>query len=67
MRRGLCCYLGKDQSLRLLVNGQTGEVVGNVPRSSWKIAAVVVSVIVVFGGMALAFSVCGGLTMAVSQ
>ncbi len=33
--------------LRLLVNGQTGEVVGKLPRSNWKIAAVI-AVIVAF-------------------
>lgn len=43
--------------LRLLVNGQTGEVVGKLPRSNWKIAGavsiVVLLVLMVVGDMGL--------------
>ncbi|MFV8754296.1 hypothetical protein ACNOYE_27440 [Nannocystaceae bacterium ST9] len=39
--------------LRLLVNGQTGEVVGDVPVSRWKIAAVVLAGLLLAGLIAL--------------
>jgi hypothetical protein len=39
--------------LRLLVNGQTGEVVGDVPVSRWKIAAAVLAGLLVVAGIAL--------------
>ena len=45
---------GKE-TVRLLVNGQTGEVVGNVPKSKWKVAGLVgFSLIVALGIAALA-------------
>lgn len=39
--------------LRLLVNGQTGEVVGRVPVSRWKIAAAVLAGLALLGVIAL--------------
>ena len=36
---------GPNGPLRMLVNGQTGEVVGEVPRSGWKIALAVALVL----------------------
>lgn len=55
-------FAGGGQPLRLLVNGQTGEVVGTVPRSRWKIGCLVAAVVVplllllfgslLFGGIA---------------
>lgn len=45
---------GKHASvLRLLVNGQTGEVVGDVPVSRWKIAAAVLAGLALAGLIAL--------------
>lgn len=45
---------GEDASvLRLLVNGQTGEVVGDVPVSRWKIAAAVLAGLLLAGLVAL--------------
>lgn len=41
---------GPKGPVRLLVNGQTGEVVGNVPRSGWKIGCLVALVLgLIFG------------------
>lgn len=47
--------------LRLLVNGQTGEVVGDVPRSGWKIAMLVMLVLLLLGAVASAFAGVGAL------
>lgn len=48
---------GPTGPLRLLVNGQTGEVVGDVPRSWWKVAGLVAAVLVVVLGAVLCFGV----------
>jgi len=53
-------------SIRLLVNGQTGEVVGQVPRSKWKVGCAVVGVILAVFAALLAVSVLGGGAMALS-
>ncbi len=37
----IAAFPGPDGPIRLLVNGQTGEVVGSVPRSYWKIGCIV--------------------------
>ncbi len=50
---------GPSGPVRLLVNGQSGEVVGQVPRSWWKIGALVVIVLLVVLGVFLAV---GGAT-----
>ncbi|MEL6345211.1 MAG: hypothetical protein AAFV53_19045 [Myxococcota bacterium] len=48
----IATYTHKDQVFRMLVNGQTGEVVGNVPRSGWKIAGAVGCVLfLIFGAL----------------
>lgn len=47
--------------LRLLVNGQTGEVIGTLPRSWWKIAAAVAAVLAVLAAGFGAVALFGGL------
>jgi hypothetical protein len=52
----IAAYRGPNGAIRMLVNGQTGEVVGHVPRSGWKVAAVVVAVLgALFGVLAVVF------------
>lgn len=48
---------GPTGPLRLLVNGQTGEVVGRVPRSWWKIGGVAAAVLLVVLSVVLCFGV----------
>ncbi len=43
-------YPGPSGPVRLLVNGQTGEVVGAVPRSTWKIGCLIATVLGLIGG-----------------
>jgi len=38
-------YAGPDDAIRVLVNGQTGEVVGDIPRSKWKVGCLVGAII----------------------
>jgi hypothetical protein len=40
-------YPGPSGAVRVLVNGQTGEVVGAIPRSGWKIGCLVLALIAV--------------------
>ena len=47
--------------MRLLVNGQTTEVVGHVPRSPWKVALLVVVGVLAVMGSALCAASCSGL------
>lgn len=57
----IATYRWQGQVFRLLVNGQTGEVVGRVPRSPWKIGcavAALVGAIVLFATLML---LCAGL------
>lgn len=53
---------GQSEALRMLVNGQTGEVVGQVPRSGWKVALAVLAAVGVFGLFLLCAASCSGLT-----
>ena len=52
----IAAFPGPAGAIRLLVNGQTGEVVGEVPRSNWKIGCIVVAVIALVGGVILALT-----------
>jgi hypothetical protein len=54
-------YKHKGEPMRLLVNGQTGEVVGELPKSWFKIVMAVLLVLSLLGGAVL----CGGLIAAV--
>lgn len=49
----IATYRHNDKVFRLLVNGQTGEVVGTVPRSWTKIAAMVGCIGMIFIGIAM--------------
>jgi hypothetical protein len=51
---------GEERTLRVLVNGQTGEVQGKLPRSWIKIGLFSLAVIAVIGVVALA--IAGGLS-----
>lgn len=53
----IAAVAGPKGPLRVLVNGQTGEVVGDLPRSWWKIAALVVVALLV--GFAVVSCVLG--------
>jgi hypothetical protein len=53
----IATYQHKGRPMRLLVNGQTGEVVGRVPRSWVKIALAIALVV----GVVVAILACGGL------
>ncbi|MFH1469527.1 MAG: hypothetical protein ABIO70_34400 [Pseudomonadota bacterium] len=55
-------YQHKNKPMRLLVNGQTGEVVGKVPRSWVKITLAVLLALALIGGAVL----CGGLIAAIA-
>jgi hypothetical protein len=53
----MAAYQHRQKPMRLLVNGQTGEVVGKVPRSWVKITLAVLLALTLIGGAVL----CGGL------
>ncbi len=57
----MAAYKHKGKPMRLLVNGQTGEVVGKLPRSWFKIVLVVLVSLALIGGAVL----CGGLIAAI--
>ncbi len=57
----MAAYKHKGKPMRLLVNGQTGEVVGKIPRSWFKIVLVVLTVLFLVGSAVL----CGGLLAAI--
>jgi hypothetical protein len=57
----MAAYKHKGKALRLLVNGQTGEVVGKIPRSWVKITLAVLLVLSVVAGAVL----CGGALAAI--
>jgi len=57
----MAAYKHKGKAMRLLVNGQTGEVVGSIPKSWFKIVMVVLLVLAVIAGAVL----CGGLVAAI--
>ncbi len=55
---------GPKGTIRLLVNGQTGEVVGKVPRSGFKVMVMVVAIVVIIGlvlSMLLGGTACLGI------
>ncbi|TNE92310.1 MAG: hypothetical protein EP330_02285 [Deltaproteobacteria bacterium] len=52
---------GKGEALRMLVNGQTGEVVGAVPTSWAKVGVLIAVGLFALLGFFLCFSGCGGL------
>lgn len=54
-------YQGPKGVVRLLVNGQTGEVVGAVPRSGWKIGCLVVGLLGLVGAVVLVMIFMGGV------
>ncbi len=53
----LCVYRYQQQRYQVVVNGQTGQVIGDRPYSKGKIAAAVVAGVAVAGTALLAFSV----------
>jgi hypothetical protein len=44
----------------VLVNGQTGVLVGDAPTSWWKVAAATLAVVVLVGAVIGALLMCGG-------
>jgi hypothetical protein len=51
----------RDRTYRFVVNGRTGEVQGERPYSSWKIAfAILLGVLLAGGGLAIWQAVQGG-------
>jgi hypothetical protein len=57
----MAAYKHKGKPMRLLVNGQTGEVVGKIPRSWLKIVLVVLLAMILIGGAVA----CGGVLAAI--
>lgn len=57
----MAAYQHKGKALRLLVNGQTGEVVGQVPKSWFKIAGFVLLLL----GLLFGAILCGGVIAAI--
>lgn len=53
-------YRYGSRTFRVLVNGQSGQLVGNAPISVWKVIGVILAVIALIGAVALAIGVCGG-------
>jgi DNA-directed RNA polymerase subunit RPC12/RpoP len=51
----IAAYRYNQKVYRFLVNGQTGEVVGEAPWSAWKIMALVVSIALVIGAIVFAY------------
>jgi len=51
----LSTYRFRGKSYRFLVNARTGEIVGQRPYSAWKIASLVVAIIVVLAGLWMLF------------
>jgi hypothetical protein len=54
---------------RILVNGQTGKLIGDAPISYWKVAGAILLGLLVIAGIAAAVSVCfgaGGLAVAIN-
>ncbi len=58
---------GPQGPLRLLVNGQTGEVAGTVPRSWAKVGCAVAAIVLLAGSVVFAAALCSGLMAAVSR
>jgi hypothetical protein len=52
----MSAYNHKGKAYRLLVNGQTGEVIGQVPKSVWKIVGVVLTVVALIATVYLLLS-----------
>ena len=57
----MAAYKHKGKAMRLLVNGQTGEVVGKIPRSWVKITFAVLLALAIVAGAVL----CGGVLAAI--
>lgn len=53
-------YRYGSRTFRVLVNGQSGQLVGDAPTSVWKVLGVILLVVAIIGGIALAIAVCGG-------
>lgn len=49
----ISAFPGPKGPIRLLVNGQTGEVVGSVPRSYWKVGCIVFVAVAIFVATAI--------------
>jgi hypothetical protein len=63
----IAAFAGSEGPVRLLVNGQTGEVVGAIPRSTAKIVALVVIVLAVILAIALLVAAASGVLAAVAS
>lgn len=63
----IATYRLDQKVLRLLVNGQTGEVVGEVPKSPWKIALVVGIVVVIVLAILSCLGLLGSLTSLIGR
>ena len=53
-------YRYGDKVYRFLVNGQTGEFIGDAPKSMWKMLGVALAIIAVILGAILCLSICTG-------
>ena len=60
-------YQGPKGVVRVLVNGQTGEVVGEVPRSWWKIGCLVSFLLSIVGAIVFAALGFAGLAALISE
>lgn len=56
----MAVFKGPKDTVRLLVNGQTGEVVGVVPRSSWKVGCVIAGLLALLATVVLLMLAAGG-------
>jgi hypothetical protein len=62
----IAVYAGPSGPVRVSINGQTAEVVGNAPRSSWKVGCLVVALLAVAAAVVAAAVVTFGGLVAVS-
>jgi hypothetical protein len=63
----IAAFPGPSGAIRLLVNGQTGEVVGQVPRSKWKMGCIAVGVLALVASIVLALTGSMGVMAMVSR
>lgn len=55
----IATYRYRDRSFRFVVNGRTGEVMGERPYSIWKIAGAIMATAILFVALAAAFGASG--------
>jgi hypothetical protein len=59
----IAVYSGPNGPVRVLVNGQTGEVVGVIPRSAWKVGCIVAVVLMFVAAMVMLALVSSGVAV----